>query len=90
MLKIWFCISVTCVKWIKIFSEMFSLKAGVRQGGILSPHLFAIILDRFIDKIVSSNVGCYMSVLSVYVNLYADDILLISPSVTSLQHLLNL
>jgi len=37
ILEKWFCISVTCVKWINVFSEMFSLRAGVRQGGILSP-----------------------------------------------------
>jgi len=42
ILEKWFCISVTCVKWINVFSEMFSLRAGVTQGWILSLHLFAI------------------------------------------------
>ena len=47
ILEKWFCISVTCVKWINVFSETFSLRAGERQGGILSPiflQFFYIVL----------------------------------------------
>ena len=49
-----------------------------------------VFLDNIIDKVVSSNVGCYMSVQCLCIIVYADDILLISPTVTSLQQLVNM
>jgi hypothetical protein len=90
ILEKWFTISVTCVKWINVFSSPFSLKAGTRQGGILSPHLFAIFLDNMIEKVVASKVGCYMSRVCFNIIVYADDILLLSPTVSGLQSLVNI
>ena len=48
ILETWFTMSVTCVRWGDQSSSFYSLSAGVRQGGILSPFLFA----KFIDSIV--------------------------------------
>jgi len=61
----------------------------VRQGGVLSPILFAIFIDGLVDKVRSTGVGCYLSYLCVSIFLYADDILLIVPSVSALQTLLH-
>jgi len=36
----------------------FSLTVGVRQGGVLSPLLFNIYVDSFIQRLQSSGVGC--------------------------------
>ena len=33
------------IKWGKHFSEPFHVSNGVRQGGVLSPYLFAFYLD---------------------------------------------
>ena len=52
----------------------------VRQGSVLSPVLFAVYID---DICKLSNV-----ILGTTVVLYADDILLIAPSVSVLQKLL--
>ena len=41
------------------------------------------------DKVQSLNVGCYVSTMCYCIFLYADDILLIAPSVSGLQILLN-
>jgi len=60
-------------------SHFFRL-AGVRQGGILSPFLFAVFID--------SVVGCHYFSVCVSVFLHADNILLIAPSVSVLQILL--
>jgi len=57
-----------------------SVDFGVRQGAVLSPHLFALYLDDLSDLHLR---GCAII-------LYADDILLISTSVCQLQKLLHI
>lgn len=89
ILEFWFSVSISCVKWDDHLSRFFSLSAGVRQGGVLSPTLFLIYIDGVIDKVKSTNVGCYIALLCCCIYLYADDILLLSPSITGLQLLLN-
>ena len=89
ILERWFDISVTGVKWNGHVSHLFPLLAGVRQVGVLSPFLFAVFIHSVVDKIKSTGVGCYYSAACVSVILYADDILLLSPSVSSLQALLD-
>ena len=54
---------------------------GVRQGSVLSPLLFAVYLDE-LSKTCSLTSDC--SII-----LYADDILLLSLSVTRLEQLLH-
>ena len=66
----------------------FTLTCGIRQGGVLSPHLFAIYIDDVVGRIELSNIGCCIKLKFVSTLLYADDIILISPSVVSLQKLL--
>jgi len=44
VLENWFIISITCVKWNGHVSHFFRLLLGVRQGGVLSPLLFAIFI----------------------------------------------
>jgi hypothetical protein len=76
------------IKWGNCFSYFFPLKAGVRQGGVLSPILFSIYMDSLIDKISSSKYGCYISCINFSIIMYADDIVLLAPTVTGLQMLL--
>jgi Reverse transcriptase (RNA-dependent DNA polymerase) len=61
----------------------------VRQCGILSPLLFSLATDSIVYKIKSANAGCYRSTICCSIFLYADDILLLSPTVTGLQVLLS-
>jgi len=71
-----FCVSEVVILWSFIFSVSF----GVRQGSVLSPVLFAVYID---DICKLSNV-----INGTTVVLYADDILLIALSVSVLQKLL--
>ena len=89
LLEIWFSISATCVKWCGHVSYFFRLRAGVRQGGVLSPLLFSLAIDSIVCKIKLANIGCYRSTICCSIFLYADDILLLSPTVTGLQILLS-
>ena len=50
LLEKWFEMLVTCVRWHGHDSEFFRLIAGVRQGGVLSPFLFAIFVDDVVKK----------------------------------------
>jgi retron-type reverse transcriptase len=90
ILEKWFTMSETCVRWGDHYSLFYKLLAGVRQGGILSPFLFAIFIDSVVNKIENAKVGCYLSSVCVSIFLYADDIVLIAPSVSGLQTLVNI
>lgn len=90
VLEHWFNISATCVRWGDVFSDFFSVACGVRQGGVLSPYLFAIYVDDIVQKINRSDLGCRLGLQCISVILYADDILLLAPSVESLQKLLTI
>jgi len=50
--------SFVCVRWGGILSFWYRITAGVRQGGILSPVLFAIYMDTLIKRLRSSGLGC--------------------------------
>ena len=60
------------------------------SGLVLSPHLFAIFVNDIIDELVKQKIGCRISAISVSIFVYADDIVLVAPSVGSLQILLTL
>jgi len=88
LLENWFSIGITCVKLGNLFSRFFDLKCGIRQGGVLSPTLFAVYIDSLVDKVSASKIGCYVKWTCISILLYADDILLIAPSLTALQQIL--
>ena len=90
ILEHWFSISSAKIKWNDTLSKSVSLTSGVRQGGILSPLLFSAFIDNILSILQSSNRGCFINKECFNSFLYADDLLLVSLSVTDLQDLLNL
>ena len=76
VLEYWLSICFTYVNWNFTFSDVFKLNAGVRQGGVLSPSLFALFIDDVIEYVHSQNVGCMNNLVNASIILYADDILL--------------
>ena len=71
-------------------SDRIDLLSGVKQGGVLSPLLFTLYVDVVLDKLERSGVGCYINYNCCNSYMYADDIILISISVTDLQRLFNI
>ena len=49
---------MSCVKWGSAFSYFYEMKSGDRQGGVLSPFLFAIFIDDLVKLIDTANIGC--------------------------------
>ena len=53
-----------------VVSRVFSVDCGVRQGGVLSPYLFALYIDSIVDRVRNSRIGCYLKGLCMSVLLY--------------------
>ena len=78
------------VKWGECFSDWFSVTAGVRQGGVLSPDLYCIYVDELLMKLKKLNKGCYYLNRFAAAFFYADDMCVLSPSIKGLRMLLQL
>ena len=56
---------------------------------MLSPHLFAVFIDGIVAKVNSLGIGCQIGLTKCCIFLYADDILLLAPSLRALQKLFD-
>ena len=52
-LSLWYCSQQMKVRWDHSLSESFHVSNGVRQGGVLSPVLFAVYLDGLLEELDS-------------------------------------
>ena len=75
------------VKWGHIVSNCFNVRNGVNQGCVLSPLLFTIYTDSILNRLEGSGVGCHMGEHFTGALAYADDITLLSPSMSGLRTL---
>ena len=86
----WYTKCFVKVRWNNNLSESFQTLAGVRQGGVLSPLLFAIYIDDILQELKVHKKGCMIGRIYLGCFLYADDILLLSQSVSCMQSMLNI
>ena len=86
----WYSKCSCIVKWGSSFSNSFIMNQGIRQGGVLSPILFSVYCDDALCHLNNSGLGCYLAGLMISAVMYADDILLITPSVEAMQKLIRL
>ena len=77
-------------RWDMCLSEPFSVSNGVRQGSVISPHLFAVYLDGLLLELCNSGVGCYWGCSFAGGFSYADDVVLLAPSASALRIMLNI
>ena len=86
----WYRKSYSKVRWKDNYSNAFKLEAGVRQGGILSPLLFSIFVDILLKELEKSGLGSFVNNLCFNSFMYADDLIILSHTVTDLQTLMTL
>ena len=67
----------------------FNVSNGVRQGGIMSPKLFAIYVDDLSHELTLCKSGCYIDDQCMNHVMYADDIRLMAQSAVGLQKMLD-
>ena len=80
ILSYWYKNQDMCIRWGDAYSAKFKVTNGVRQGGILSPYLFNVYVDELSEELNKCNVGCNLNGLLINHIMYADDLVLISPS----------
>ena len=78
------------VRWNNTMSTGVNVSNGVRQGGILSPYLFCIYVDELSKMLNNVHVGCFVGTMLVNHLMYADDLVLLSPSAAGLSILLSI
>ena len=77
------------VKWKGTLSEAFSITNGVKQGAVLSAILFCVYIDDLIKKLRRNKDGCWINNRFVGIAVYADDIVLLAPSLDGLQNMVD-
>ena len=68
----------------------FTVTNGVRQGGVLSPQLFNVHMEDLSSSLMTARAGCYMNSICMTHLYYADDAVLLAPTVSSRQTLLDI
>ena len=77
------------VRWGNETSSCFSVRNGVKQGGVLSPVLFTLYFDQLLSRLAESRTGCHLGSCFAGAFAYADDVILLSPSLSGLEDMLN-
>lgn len=85
----WYNNQLNQVRWANVLSREYRLECGVRQGGITSPKLFNLYVNELICELSSMHAGCYVGSTCINNLSYADDMVLLGPSVSALEVLLG-
>jgi hypothetical protein len=85
----WYSKLLVAVRWHDCYSAYFAVGSGLRQGSSLSPSLFNVFINVVILELKRLDLGCYINKIWVGCIVYADDIILLSASLTGLQAMLD-
>jgi len=85
----WYSRCTYCVRVGMVLSQEFRSVCGVRQGGVLSPILFAIYMNDIVTQLKAKRLGCCIGDLYVGCVMYADDLILMTSSLIMLQKMID-
>ena len=85
----WYADINVCLKWRNKMSSRIKIRKGTRQGDLTSPMMFNIFYQKLIEELNISNNGVMINNHKYNALCYADDILLMSTTVTGLQSLID-
>lgn len=86
----WYGNQVNNVRWGDEMSDDYKTSYGVRQGGLTSPDLFNLYVNDLIEELSGAPVGLRLGGRFVNNLSYADDMVLLSPSIKGLRKLLSI
>lgn len=86
----WYNNQMNVVRWAGELSDAYGLRCGVRQGGLSSPRIFNMYVNGLVEELSGAGVGC--SIDGTFINniSYADDMVLLGPSVSAIRRLLGI
>ena len=89
IIAFWYQTQPMCIMWGKISSTYFNVSNGVRQGGVLSPKVFAIYVDDLSLDLAMCKSGCYIDDQCMNPCYVCRWYYLLAPSAFGLQRLLD-
>ena len=75
---------------MEFYQSLFSVRNGVRQGGVVSPVLFCIYIDGLLKILTDNGVRCTIGCKFIGILACADDIVLLAPSANAMRIMLNI
>ena len=85
-----YCNQYARVSFNNTTSNYFSIGNGVKQGGVLSPILYCIYVDNLLKQLESSGYGCHVGSKFTGCIGYADDLVLLSPTLYGLKKMIGI
>ena len=79
LLRNWYVDQKLSVRWNSESSYSFNVSNGVRQGGVFSPVLFTIYIDKLLLELRQQGVDCYWNSYFAGAYAYADDLAILAP-----------
>ena len=84
----WYTKQELCIRSGAKMSPYKTISNGVRQGGILSPSLFAVYMDDLYSLLSTSRTGGHIDDVCINHVFYADDLCVMAPCAIALQELI--
>ena len=82
----------SCVRWGANLSQFFECPQGVKQGCLLSPLIFSLLISEvaeYVRKNGKHGIQLLLSLEEIFLLLFADDIVLVSSTPSGLQNQIN-
>jgi hypothetical protein len=57
--------------------DWFPVEQGTRQGAVMSPFLFSLVISPLVDELHSLGMGTNLGTLQIGCSMFADEIVLI-------------